>query len=102
MPTKRTPINRPARHQITPLVLDIYRKARKVYDECDSDYQTDALKACDGLCDKLYALFGRTKPYDVEIFATIDIDQPRDWENAKRWHEAKRLLAELEKAAEVS
>jgi hypothetical protein len=98
MTTKRVPINRSQKSQMTPMVIDIYRRARKIYDECDSDRQTDALKACDGLCDKLYALLGRIDPGDVEIFATIDVDHPADWEDAANWHDAKTILNALEKA----
>jgi hypothetical protein len=95
--TKRRPLHKD--RLITPMAVDLYKRARKIYDECDSEYQTEALKACDGLCDKLEALLGRTKPWRVEIFATIDIDQPADWQNAEDWHEAKQILTALEEAA---
>ena len=107
MPTRRVPINRYSNPQFTARALDVYRRARSAYDNCDTDRQTVALKACGKLCDELDSLLGR-KSWDVEIFATIDSDAPQAWEKklgatyVKRWHEAKQILSALERAAEAT
>jgi hypothetical protein len=85
--------------RFSPRILDVYRRVRQIYEECETDQQTVALKACSDEGDKLYALLGRN-PWDVELFTCIDNDRPPIWEKrVDDWNEAKKILAALEKAA---
>jgi hypothetical protein len=101
MTKRKSPYNKDLEN-FSPKIIDIYRRARKIYDDDSDPCQTVALGACSSECDELYALLERSDPWVVEVFTCIDIDRPPSWEKrVDDWHEAKSILTALERAAQA-
>ncbi len=84
--------------KFTPKILEVYKQARALYDDDDTD-EFEKLQR------DLNILLDRTAPWLTDIFDTVGDDAPPDWairaggEQAQNWQDAKVVLAALEKAA---
>jgi hypothetical protein len=84
--------------KFTPEVLDLYRRARAIYDTDDAERWVEQK-----LSWQLHIMLGR-QLWDIEIFETVDEVEPPtgDWWDADRtnsWRSARALLTALEQAA---
>jgi len=88
----------------TPKVIDLYKRTRKLYDDAST---REALDKTDfgELEYELNGLLARAEPWKTSIFDTVNEDEPPDWllklggDQLQRWHDAKKVLTELEAAA---
>ena len=99
MSTTRTPINRPPKSRITAEAVEVYRKAREIFDAFDN--RLEAASATRELRLELNRLLGRNKPWLVGIFDTVDVDRPPPYERhrVEDWHEAHEIRLALDRAA---
>ena len=102
MPTNRRPINR-YKFRITPQIVDLYRRAREIYDDGDAvDHWAEAGRRRGEFYDidrELHLLLGRP-PWEEDIFDTIDEDTPPHWldpERKKSWRAAYSIRVELDR-----
>ena len=102
MPTNRTPINR-YKFRITPQIVDLYRRAREIYDDGDAvDHWAEAGGRRGEFYDidhQLHLLLG-CPPWEEDIFDTIDEDTPPQWldrERKKSWQTAYAIRVELDR-----
>ncbi len=98
--TKRRP--RFKNDKFTPKILDVYKRARALYD--GDDDPVDNTDEFEKLQHELNVLLSRTAPWLTDIFDTVDMAQPQDWliklggEQCDRWHEARKIMTALEQA----
>jgi hypothetical protein len=78
MTTKRTPINREARRQITPGAIEAFQKMEKLRGQCKCSTGSDRCDACDEWWKQHSILHGEVgaKPWEWPCFEDPDDTNP--------------------------
>lgn len=104
MPTVRTPKPRTTKPKLTPRVIAAYRAALALHNDPLSRYYEDdggKREAYQTACVELHLLLDR-KPWEEDLFDTIDSDQPPTWMrddyHRASWLAARYLYEQLDEA----